>query len=280
MRSQWGAIEYCLPIVADRKAGRAYMVGAAADFRLRPEEPRRFYVLCIDYAHASSGKGAPLTLYYTDPLQEAFDCQPVLTADGDLLFAGGIPLLDNFTPSRSVYLFRLSSKRGSSLPASANWWWLLLAAAMVIVILTVLWLWRRRIGQRNLVAECSVETKRPSTNISPSANDELMNRIKQLMEEQRLYLNSELKLEDIASALGLNRTYVSDCINTHTGDSFSQFVNGYRIEYAKRVLRSQPDTKVTSLYLSAGFSSEQSFYRNFKAFTGMTPKEWIASQKD
>ena len=62
--------------------------------------------------------------------------------------------------------------------------------------------------------------------------------------------------------------------------SFSQFVNGYRIEYAKRVLRSQPDTKVTSLYLSAGFSSEQSFYRNFKSFTGMTPKDWIASQKD
>ena len=116
--------------------------------------------------------------------------------------------------------------------------------------------------------------------IRDSTNDELMNRIRQLMEHQQLYLNSDLKLEDVASALGLNRSYVSDCINSHTGDSFSQFVNGYRIEYVKRVLRSQPDTKVTSLYLSAGFSSEQSFYRNFKFFTGMTPKEWIASQKD
>ena len=267
MRSQWGEIEYCMPIVVDRQRGLAYMVGVEADFRSRPEEPRRIYVLCIDYAHVSENKGVPLTLYYTDPLQEAFDRPPALTADGDLVFAGGIPRNENFTPSKSVWLFRLGPKSTmASNQETRLWLWLLLSAIVLICLLMGFLILKRR--------------HTPAPVIRDSANDELMDRIRQLMEQQQLYLNSELKLEDIASVLGLNRSYVSDCINSHTGDSFSQFVNGYRIEYAKQVLRSQPDTKVTSLYLVAGFSSEQSFYRNFKSFTGMTPKEWIASQKD
>ena len=265
MWSQWGRIEYCMPIVVDRQQGLAYMTGAEDGSRSKPDKPRRFYVLCIDYAHASEERGAPLTLYYTDLLLEAFDCPPVLTAEGDLIFAGGIPQLENFAPSKSVWLFHLGSKASvASNQGTSLWLWLLAAIVLISLLLGFILLTRRR----------------PVPVIRDSANDELMDRIRQLMEQQQLYLNSDLRLEDIASALGLNRSYVSDCINSHTGDSFSQFVNGYRIEYAKRVLHSQPDTKVASLYMAAGFSSEQSFYRNFKSFTGMTPKEWIASHKD
>lgn len=282
MRSQWGEIEYCMSIVVDRQRGQAYMIGIEDGFRSRPDKPRRFYVLCIDYAHASAEKGAPLTLYYTDPLLECFDCPPVLTTDGDLVFAGGIPQLENFAPSKSVYLFHLGPKGATASQNGSLWLWLLLAAIVLIgLLLGFILLRRRRAGNHGDRSLDSVQDQRPVPMIPrDSANDELMSRIRQLMEQQQLYLNSELKLEDIASALVLNRSYVSDCINSHTGDSFSQFVNGYRIEYAKRVLRSQSDTKVASLYMAAGFSSEQSFYRNFKSFTGMTPKEWIASQKD
>jgi len=268
MQCKGNDIFYQGHIVVDRKAGRAYMMGCANYLRTTPERESPLYFLCIDYAKALSGKPAPLTLYYTDMLPVLPDYPPVVTDEGDLAIAGGLTGVNNFTPSRAAYLFHVNSRDAVASQDSSLWLWLLLSAIVLIGLGLLIGL---------LILRAAVL---PPPVVRDSSNDELMDRIRQLMEQQQLYLNSELKLEDIASALGLNRSYVSDCINSHTGDSFSQFVNGYRIEYAKRVLRSQPDTKVTSLYLSAGFSSEQSFYRNFKSFTGMTPKDWIASQKD
>ncbi|MBQ8656336.1 MAG: helix-turn-helix domain-containing protein, partial [Prevotella sp.] len=106
---------------------------------------------------------------------------------------------------------------------------------------------------------------------------ELIQRIYRLMEEQQLYLNSELKVQDVADALGTNRTYVSNCIKNIRGCSFSQFVNGYRVEYAKQLLRSNAGIKLSEVWACSGFSSESSFFRAFKAVTGTTPKDWIAS---
>ena len=91
----------------------------------------------------------------------------------------------------------------------------------------------------------------------------LMNRICQLMEAQKLYLNEELKIADVASALGTNRA----C-------SFTQFVNTYRIEHAKHLLQSRPDIKLIEVWTSSGFSTERTFLRTFKSVTGMTPSEF------
>ena len=274
MQCQGTDIFYDGHIVVDCKAGRAYMMGCADYIRTSPEKESPLYILCIDYAKAVSGQPAPLTLYYTDPLPAVPDYPPVVTDAGDLVIAGGLTGVSNFTPSRAAYLFHLGSPVAASQSLNGRLWPWVLVAVIMVAVLMILFL-------KGKVSRKTVTTiTRPSPNNTPSADDELMTRIRQLMEQRQLYLNTDLKLEDIASALGLNRSYVSDCINSHTGDSFSQFVNGYRIEYAKRVLRDQPETKVTSLYLFAGFSSEQSFYRNFKSFTGMTPREWVATQKD
>ena len=105
----------------------------------------------------------------------------------------------------------------------------------------------------------------------------LMKRICQLMDEQRLYLNSDLKIQDVASELGVHTNVVSAAVNSQ-GNSFNQFVNDYRIEYAKRLMLEDPDKKVSSIYYEVGFAHEQTFFRAFKARTGMTPSEWRDKQ--
>ena len=107
--------------------------------------------------------------------------------------------------------------------------------------------------------------------------NDMMERIYRLMEKEKPYLNSELKIQDIANALGINARYISETINTSKDCSFKQFVNRYRIEYAKQVLRQQPDKKISTVSLESGFASEQSFYRIFKQDTGLPPREWIKS---
>lgn len=103
---------------------------------------------------------------------------------------------------------------------------------------------------------------------------ELMQRICQLMEEQQLFINPNLKITDLVTALGTNRSVISACINSQCNCSFPQFVNTYRVAHAKDLLCSQPDMKVAEVWVKAGFSSEASFYRIFKAITGSTPTDW------
>jgi YesN/AraC family two-component response regulator len=94
------------------------------------------------------------------------------------------------------------------------------------------------------------------------------------MEEEQLFLRSDLKVQDVATALDVPRTAVSNCIHDECNSTFNAFVNTYRIAYVQRLMLEQPDAKVSSLYLGAGFANETSFFRTFKDITGKTPGEW------
>jgi len=105
----------------------------------------------------------------------------------------------------------------------------------------------------------------------------LLARITQMMETERLYLNPELKLADVAHALGVHRNMVSACINAQ-GSTFSQLVNDYRVQYAKALLSQTSDKKMSAIGLESGFANERTFFRVFKDATGQTPKEWAAER--
>ena len=107
-----------------------------------------------------------------------------------------------------------------------------------------------------------------------------MQKIDYLMNEKRIYLNSDCKLSDIASLLGTNSRYVSESIKQHKGIPFTQYVNGYRIAHAQRLLTTDPDMKLAAVCVESGFSNETTFFRIFKAITGMTPGEWLREKNE
>lgn len=103
-------------------------------------------------------------------------------------------------------------------------------------------------------------------------------KIEKLMVERRYFLKKDLKIGDVVKEIGSNRTYVSNYINRTYQCSFSDYMNKLRIEYAKKLLLdSSSNTKLTLIAEQSGYSSEQSFYRNFRKFVGMTPAEWLNS---
>lgn len=256
------------PLIADRKAHRGYVHGV--------DLQGRNYVVCVEYDKTP----APITLYYTDPLPEAGSPMIVLTDEGDMMIVGGLNINkklggkldnDNFSPLASVYLLHLGSKPISEETSMfyGCWWVWLLALLAIVAIITFLYLYWKRYHRGGLNLHNDLHNESPD-----STNDELMRQIRLLMEEQKLYLNSELKLNDVADALNTNRNLISSCINSQQGCSFSQFVNSYRVEYAKELIRSKPDMKISEVWMQSGFSTETSFFRTFKAVTGMTPSEW------
>lgn len=249
-------IVYRQPIV-DRQRQRYYMVGS--------DQKERFYVLSADY----SREPAPLTLFRSDPDygQQTF-LLPVLSPDGDIYLTGGIAA-DNFHPYSTVYRLLLAHDDPAIATATGT------SAAMLIVVIAIAVLLAYIIYIRRHRQPAPLPVEEPAEGL---ANDDrqkaTMQRIRQLMDEQQLYLNSELKISDVAALLNTNARYVSSCINAEEGMTFIQFVNAYRVAYAQQLLSQQPDKKMSGIYAEAGFSSESSFFRIFKSATGLTPKEW------
>lgn len=110
-------------------------------------------------------------------------------------------------------------------------------------------------------------------------NEELGLKIEKLMTEKRIYLQKNLKIGDMANEVGSCRTYVSNYINTKYGYTFLEYINRHRIEYAKELMCMSEPEKMWIVLDKSGFSSEQSFYRNFRKFVGMNPAEWLAEEK-
>ena len=262
MESQWGPISYFSTVVVDNKSGRGFVMGIGKD--------NRYYVLSIDKVHAQAD--VPLTLYYTDPLDSAGYAPPVITPEGNIIIAGGL-IDSNFTPFSSAYLLCLGSPDAILSASSRVWPWVILA---VLALLAALIFWFHKRRRKQVVSLPLPEEPEPA---SDESEKNLIQRICSLMDERQLYLRSDLKLSDISALLGTNGRYVSEAIKNQRGCSFTQFINGYRVEFAKEMLRSQPDRKMTEVITASGFSGESSFFRTFKSFTGLTPGEWIAQEQ-
>lgn len=101
-------------------------------------------------------------------------------------------------------------------------------------------------------------------------------KLESLMVSQHYFLKKDLKISDVVREIGSNRTYVSSYINRTYQCSFSDYMNKLRIEYAKKLIfDSKGAMKLSLIAEESGFASEQSFYRNFKKFSNMTPLEWL-----
>ena len=96
------------------------------------------------------------------------------------------------------------------------------------------------------------------------------------MEQEKPYLNPDLRLTDLQRVLPINRTYLSQFINTEYGCSFYRFVTRYRIEEAKRLMREQPYLKMQDIAQQSGFSSAGVFSRTFIRETGVMPSKWVS----
>lgn len=258
-------IEYNFNILVDQQSQRAYLFGCNQDFHKSPNNPIQYYILAIDYAQALKGKPAPLTLYYTQPITGAIDAPPLLTPEGDIVMAGGFLNGSNFTPSKSVWLIPFGTYEEKAETAKIPWAWLIPLVLLFVGWFFFLFIFREK------------ESKQPAANQDSGCNTLLIERIRELIENKKLFLNSELKITDIADTLGIHRNIVSDAINSQTGFSFNQYISNYRVEHAKSLLRQDPNKKLSSISAESGFANEQSFFRTFKAITGKTPKEWILS---
>lgn len=109
-------------------------------------------------------------------------------------------------------------------------------------------------------------------------NAHLAKHLRQLMEEDHIFLKPSVFIDDVAAMMGTNRTYVSRLMHQEYGQTFTDFVNNARIMYSKKLLLST-DMTVEEVALSSGFPSASAFCRVFKRITETTPTGWRNGQE-
>ncbi|MEM1003510.1 MAG: helix-turn-helix domain-containing protein [Bacteroidota bacterium] len=102
--------------------------------------------------------------------------------------------------------------------------------------------------------------------------------IKDIMSKEKLYLDHDVSLAKIGKLIQKNTQKTSEVINQYAKRNFNDFINQFRIEEAKNILRTHHNVTISSIAYDVGFSSLSSFNTAFKKLEGTTPSAFRKDQ--
>lgn len=112
-----------------------------------------------------------------------------------------------------------------------------------------------------------------------SRQAESAQKLRELLEKNRVYLDENLTSSMIAEMLGISRSSFSSLVMSTYGIPFRDLLNSYRIEHAKRFMRENPSATQEVIANESGFKNAQYLNHKFKEMVGETPAMWLAKNK-
>jgi len=126
------------------------------------------------------------------------------------------------------------------------------------------------------------ETRKKNIQINNETSEEdqeLLNAIETKMGEEKFYLNENFSSQHVFTNFKISRSKLDELLVQRKGISFAEWLNSFRIEYAKNLLLSNDQYTIVALSTMSGFSSRSAFYAAFKKITQITPTEYIKQSK-
>jgi len=126
----------------------------------------------------------------------------------------------------------------------------------------------------------------PATSPQPLITDDqitgLTEKIENLMEKDKIYLDATLTLDMLADKLKVNRVYLSQAFNYGIGKKFNDYINEYRVQESIRILSMDASRQysIETIASMSGFNDRKTFYRVFKKITGLSPTEYWKGIKE
>ena len=153
---------------------------------------------------------------------------------------------------------------------------------------TFLFLFSRRHRVVRILKPVENEDEQATEEIEePKSDDDVVShnyilavRLEQKMSQDKLYLNPKLTITDVATAIGTNKTYLSDYLNNTLNTSFFDYINTFRINEACRIIEMMPERGRKSMSVvsqKSGFNSLSSFNRYFVKLKGISPKSYYVN---
>ncbi len=105
---------------------------------------------------------------------------------------------------------------------------------------------------------------------------QLFDEIQDLIRTEKLFLDINLSVSELAERLNTNQKYISQAINEHAGMNFPHFLNKQRVQEARRLIEENGRLgySLEQIMNRSGFRSRTTFTESFKCFTGMTPGQY------
>lgn len=100
-------------------------------------------------------------------------------------------------------------------------------------------------------------------------------RLEQLMDSERLFLDTSLSRDDVCQLLGIDKNTLGALISQHSGcQNLQVYINRWRVRYAARLMARHPELTTTTIIRMSGMAYSATFNRTFREFYGQTPSEY------
>jgi tetratricopeptide (TPR) repeat protein len=131
---------------------------------------------------------------------------------------------------------------------------------------------KRLLSADNDIIKRGEETDKRKVIPEPIKMD-ILERLKSLINQEKIYIDQEISVHDVAKKACTNPKYLSQVIKESFNCGFSSFINQLRIEESQRLLKASKYNEYTleAIGQMAGFKSKSVFYASFKRLTGVTP---------
>lgn len=118
--------------------------------------------------------------------------------------------------------------------------------------------------------------KYANSGLKTKAAQKIIVRLKQLLENEKLFLQPNLKIETVAERLNISRHHLSQAINSEINCSYHEVINKYRIKAAEANLEDpqKAHLSIAAIAYDAGFQSISNFNAQFKKHTNLTPSQY------
>ena len=149
-----------------------------------------------------------------------------------------------------------------------------MAVYLFIIVLTYLALGQSRLQFANVQPPATSNGKYYRSGLRDDTARYYLGKLNRLMAAERYYLESDLSLQSLADRIKISPHHLSQILNEQLEKSFYDYVNEQRVNYARRLLLTQPPRSISDIALESGYNSKNSFYNAFKRHTGMTPSDY------
>lgn len=124
--------------------------------------------------------------------------------------------------------------------------------------------------------DTSIRPKYEKSSLTEDKKNEILSKITVLLEEKKYFTRNTISLSDTAKEINEPSHHVSQVINEKLNKNFFDLLSSYRIEEAKKLLRSATEMKYTieEIAEKVGYNSKAAFNKAFKNITGQTPSEY------
>ena len=138
------------------------------------------------------------------------------------------------------------------------------ATAFSAILFAIGWLgMKQRFSARDILRQHGAKHATPTTPINVAL---ICGRLESLINDEKVFLEQDLRLEDVSKRIGTNRTYLLQALNDGMHMTFKEYINRKRIAYAEKLMESNPTLPKTEIASLSGYNSMSAFYRNYKTY--------------